>query len=1017
MREDYELKIFEIVDHLNAGLAEITEKSERIELLDLNYEAGKKARNNSAYQIGHNYFKTGLSLLSEEEWLEYPDKLFRITYDYGESLFLTGQIAEAIKECDKLLKIAVNDLDKAKVYELKANIYMCVGGKSSNQTIDELDELKKGLRMFDIILPDQIEEIERLVGEYIGKMTEYLAVNPVESLINLPKMNDPRRIAATNLLFKTAQIASQISPPLFMLIELIMLDMAITYGSTEVSCKNFVDMGMVQVILGDYEAGYQFGEAAFKLLDKYNAETYKASVYFIFSEYISHWRVHYSESLSFYDKGFTIGLATGDLVHACLITSNKVLFSLYIGKNLDDCMNDTKKAREFLIAAKAEFLDSMVRVQQYFIKRLQSGANEEEDMLSKEVMETRHLFAIAFFGQLNTMINYFIGDYEAAEKWDTFAEQHKAVGIGSYYIADHTMFQILLLIRKWKRAEGKERVKIMEMIVAKREALKIWSDNCPANIAHKYFLVCAEIAVIQNESLDEITNLYKKALNSILPGEFIHMKALIYEMLGKFWLGREEEIVGNAYLKEAIYHYQQWGASYKVQLMEKEYFPITNSDKLANANSTGMKGDAIGNSINIGITSLDLGSIIKSTQAISREIRIDKLFKVLMNIIVENAGAQKGCLILKKDGRNELFVEAVKNDDGEIQVLKSVPFSESNAFCPEIVQYAVKAGENIVIDNAAVNSDFKNSAYIQKKGVKSVLCMLIIHHNDLKGVIYLENNLMENAFTHQRLETLKILASQISISIENAQLYERLEEKVAERTKQLELANNELKELAIHDPLTKLHNRRYLYEYVTMVSESFIKAKSLEYFNEQKRDQSIENNVLGVYLVDIDHFKKVNDDYGHKTGDNVLVSFAKSLKNLIRGDDFIIRWGGEEFLIILNKTKVEYLKVFAKKILKCIAETPIELSANKVISKTCSVGFANIPFESRMPSLINMEQTINIADFALYKAKNAGRNRAVYISMKDIDDNNMEEAKKYLLGLSKSSKIDDDFISVEYITV
>lgn len=1013
-KEDFGSKIFEITNHLNVARAEIKEKSERIELLDLNYEAGKKARSNSAYHIAFNYFKTGLSLLSQEEWIEYPDKLFKISFDYTESLYLTGHIEEAIEESDNLLKVAVNDIGKSKVYELKSNIYLCKG-ENVNHVIDEL---KKGLQLFNIVLPEQSAEIERQVGEHIGKMMEYLAANPIDSLINLPIMNDESKIAAMNLLFQTVPYIIQICPPLYMLIELIMFDMAVTYGTTEVSCKNFVDLGMIYgSILGNYEAGYKFGETAFKLIDKYKVEILKPAVYFVFSTLVSHWRAHYSESLHYYELSFKISIETGDMAYAVFSCTHKLLRNLYIGKNLNDCIIDCEKTIQFLNASKAEGLQFMTETFLNYINILQSGVNNEEGMIHKKIIESQNYFMMLNFGQMNTMLYYFLGDLESSEKWNRFTEPYIEVGKGHYYLADHTMFQILLLIRGWKQAEEKERAKIMEMIVTKMEALMIWSDNCAANFAHKYFLVCAEIAVIQNESLDEITNLYKKALNSILPGEFIHMKALIYEMLGKFWLGREEEIVGNVYIKEAIYHYKHWGASYKVQLLEQEYLQITNGDKLVNPNPTGLKTNTIGNSTNSGITFLDLRSIIKFTQAISSEIRIDKLFKVLMNIIVENVGAQNGCLILKKDGRNELIVEVVKNgDDGEIQVLKSVPFSESNDFCPEIVQYAVKTAENIVIDNAAVDSDFKNSVYIRKKAVKSVLCMPIIHHNVIKGVIYLENNLMENAFTHQRLEILKILVSQISISIENAQLYEKLEEKVAERTKQLELVNDELKELALHDPLTKLHNRRYVYEYVNLVSENFIKAKNAVHLNKQKRDQSVENNVLGVYLVDIDHFKKVNDVYGHKTGDKVLILVAESLRNLIRGDDFIIRWGGEEFLIILNKTKVEYLKVFAEKILKCIAEITIKLPNNKLISKTCSVGFTNLPFESHMPNLINLEQTINIADVALYKAKNAGRNRAVYISMKKVDDKDMDKAKKYLLELTKSSKINDDFINVEYIT-
>jgi predicted ATPase len=292
--EDSELRIYEVTNHLNAARIKITDKEDRIKLLDLNHEAGKKARNDSAYHIAFNYFKTGISLLSQEEWLNYPAKRFNITYDYAESLYLTGHIEAALKEYDNLIMIAFNDIEKAKVFELKVKIFIC------KSEIPELiiDEIKKGLSLFNIVLPDQAEEIDRQAGAKVGKIMGYLMEHPIEELINLPKMIDPGKIAAMNLLNLAAPPAIQSYPPLFVLIESIMLDMAITYGTTEVSCKNFVDFGMIQgTILGNYEAGYKFSEVAFQVIEKYRAESLKPSVYYVFSTFVSHFRSHYSEGI------------------------------------------------------------------------------------------------------------------------------------------------------------------------------------------------------------------------------------------------------------------------------------------------------------------------------------------------------------------------------------------------------------------------------------------------------------------------------------------------------------------------------------------------------------------------------------------------------------------------------------------------------------------------------------------------------------------------------------------------
>jgi diguanylate cyclase (GGDEF)-like protein len=201
------------------------------------------------------------------------------------------------------------------------------------------------------------------------------------------------------------------------------------------------------------------------------------------------------------------------------------------------------------------------------------------------------------------------------------------------------------------------------------------------------------------------------------------------------------------------------------------------------------------------------------------------------------------------------------------------------------------------------------------------------------------------------LEILKILSSQASISIENAKLYENMEEKVRERTAQLNTANEMLRELSLHDPLTSLYNRRYAFEFTYSKITKFIQDKILIDKRLEKRNPSIEGNVIGVFLIDIDHFKEVNDTYGHLAGDNVLITLSQTLKKIIRDEDILVRWGGEEFLIILYNTKPEYLEKFSLKVLDEIKSTPIKVCKNETIYKTCSIGFLEMPLALSRPDL------------------------------------------------------------------
>jgi len=170
---------------------------------------------------------------------------------------------------------------------------------------------------------------------------------------------------------------------------------------------------------------------------------------------------------------------------------------------------------------------------------------------------------------------------------------------------------------------------------------------------------------------------------------------------------------------------------------------------------------------------LDLASVLKSTQAMSSEIVLAKLLEKLLNLTMENAGAQRGVLVLASDG--QLFVEAEMTlDRQETTVRQSTPLDSSTAFSKSIVNYVARTAKPVVLDHAAKQGKFTHTPYILKAQPKSILCMPLTTKDKLVGVLYLENNLATGAFTSRHLEVLQVLSSQAAISLENARLYDKL---------------------------------------------------------------------------------------------------------------------------------------------------------------------------------------------------------------------------------------------------
>lgn len=1002
--------LFDLVNHLNVGQAIIQEETERAELSYLNAIAGNKARQSGAFAAAARYFDMAELLLTQDEWMEFPGKLFDLKLEHATCSLLSGELLKAEELCKHLLQLAVSNIDKGAVSNVRVQILEFQG-----RFFEAIAEIRQSLLLFDIFLPEDEHEIGVRIQEGIMKMKAILAETPVEELVNLPEMKAPDKIMVMQLLYQVVPPALQTNPPLYILASLMMFEITYTYGTSPFSCKCFTDCGIVQAtMLKDYKTSYKLGEAAFSLINKFNAEDLKPAVYFGFT-FCSYWRARYTESLKYYDMAYHKGLETGDIQHAAYALSHKVHLWMWVGKNLTELKQEAESAIAVLHRTKTAMPLLLTKIIAYVIKKFQTtpgkdgGTDFEKDdqEMILTIERTKDLSYLCRFFQYNTYENIILDNIDAAEKWNAMAESIVFAGLSDYPIPDHYLFRAIILTSKWKAANAEEKLDIKETLADIQQKMKIWSENCPDNFAHKYYLLSAEIAIIDNESLDNVIGLYKKAMSSISNNDYIQFKALINELYGKFWLSREDETSGKAYIREARYLYRQWGAYRKVALLEKKYPHFFMTDE-AMYETEGTLSTTAHNSI-------DVLSILKSTQAISSEIKIEKLLTILIRTMIENAGAQRGCLLLRNEADGKFYIEAVQDvNSNQLQVMQSLPFAESRIVCPEIVQYVARTREAVVIHNASKDVNYQGNAYIMKNRIKSLLCMPVIYQNRLKGLVYLENNLSDSVFTSERFEILKFLSSQASISIENAVLYENMEEKVKERTIQLNDANEKLRELSFHDPLTNLHNRRYTFEFVYDKISQFIQNKMKVLESGEQRNISIDENVIGVFLLDLDHFKEVNDTYGHASGDNVLIAISKTLKQIVRVNDFLVRWGGEEFLIILYNTKPEYLERFSRRVLEMVSKTPLKVSEERTIYKTCSLGYVQMPLYSTNPALLSLEQMINISDYALYCAKENGRNCAAHFQLiKPISAG--DDFKRYLMNLSRETKLNKEYFRIDYI--
>jgi diguanylate cyclase (GGDEF)-like protein len=221
---------------------------------------------------------------------------------------------------------------------------------------------------------------------------------------------------------------------------------------------------------------------------------------------------------------------------------------------------------------------------------------------------------------------------------------------------------------------------------------------------------------------------------------------------------------------------------------------------------------------------------------------------------------------------------------------------------------------------------------------------------------------------------LRTLCAYGAIALDNSAAYKQLQATLAT----LRETQNQLEEVSITDPLTGLRNRRFLLQNIEADVARALRAYEDQIGSEGELDPSDEDIVF--FMVDLDHFKSINDTFGHACGDMILMQMRDRLSSVFRESDYLIRWGGEEFLVVARTCNRKDAAMVAERIRHVVASTAFVLLDGIEISRTCSVGFASFPFLPKQPHLITWTQVINFADQGLYMVKKAGRNACIGIA-------------------------------------
>jgi len=827
-KKNLEENIFKIVNQLNEGVELITKQENRNELASLNLKAGKKAKASTAYQPALKYIEVAFDLLEAKAWENQYQLTLEIYLEVVELLYLNSQFQTAENLSKIVLKQAKSTLDKVKAYQVMIASYFanCQYHKATEVAVEALTTL-------GICVPKG-DEIENRIEQEQNYLDSFLENSLVEDLANLPELTDSYKAGALLILRDIIPSLNISNSPLSTWALLTQINICIQYGNTSDAATAYASYGVISKSENDIDLRYEFCKLAMKVQDRFKNIESQSKLTLFYYGCAWHWK-NFLRDIDAQEqtiKGCQEGVDTGDNLYAGYCAITYCLIRFLGGYNLEEVEQDVAKYTKLIQRLQLEYSINYIRICRNIVLRLLEVDRKRDYLILADTQEEDNRFLkiwvqsndvwLLFTGYLfQAIFFYLFKDYGQSIISGSKAEAYIATSATYLTGPQHNFYFSLAILANYDSYGAEQQDCFLKTVDENQTNLKTWAKHCPANFNHKYNLVEAEKARVlrQNWQAEE---LYEQAIQGAKNYEFIHEEAIAYERAAEFYFSINRTEIGQLYLKNAHHCYSRWGANAKVKALEAEYPQYLRettrrpeSKQISTTISTGGSSSEV----------FDLSTVVKASQVLSGEIILGKLLAKLMKIAIENAGAQKGFLILPTEDETEMLaIEAERTVDTETtRVLQSTPIDalDSTTQLPllstAVVNYVVHAHESVVLNDAVNEGQFTRDSYITAVQPKSILCTPLLNQGQLSGVLYLENNLTTGAFTEDRIEVLNILSSQSAISIENSRLYRTLEQKVEERTRELSQTLDVLKatqaELVLENALLRSDDEAQAYDY------------------------------------------------------------------------------------------------------------------------------------------------------------------------------------------------------------
>ena len=777
--------LFRIALHIQQSAHDALMEHEKPQFIAALLSAAERARETAALPFALQYLRLAKELGGPERWNDNPAQSYAVDYLHAQCLVHTCDYANAHACIDQLLERVSVLAQVSALYVLKIEALSLAGDYAA-----ALQTGLGGLTLFGIDFPPPL--MVDLQGPYL-QLRQAQGERSIFSFLDHFALNNEFIKAALDLMAAMLIPVSFSDRDLMFLLSCRMAEMTLRHGICTSGVRGLSWFGVVLAERFDApEDGLRFTDLAARLAGLPAYVAAQASTDLALGR-ISLWLRTPGFALECSERAFNASRAQGRPGLGCYASHQAAATQLFMGLPLAQVQVQLERGQA--LAGLLDFRDSqlLLDVLGWWLRALREGATgdtsqptlaEQIKVLEARVQASSMTPAHFWLWLVKGMYAYFAGEHVAAREFFAQAQQSSWSVPGHVPLADLALYSALNHVQLCTGAEEVEPT--LQAIAPHLRLLRRWAHLNPQSFRDRFLLVDAQVASLRGDGLRAL-GLLESAVAQAASADFVHLQALAHEVAAQCNAVLGLSTAARAHRVNARDSWQRWGAVSQVKRLESGHLYLQSRTPDSRASVDLLRGQQY----------LDLVSVTKASQALSREIVFERLVETLVANTLVHAGARRGLLMVLRDGEPWIVATGRSTDTGVEVMLER---SAVQGHLPLSILYRVmRTGQTVALERAEQDDSFAVDPYFVDHCGGSVLCLPLLKQGEVIGVLYLDNSLAAGVFTHARVAMIELLAAQAAISLETSRLYgELLEENNRRRETEasLQMARAELAQVS-----------------------------------------------------------------------------------------------------------------------------------------------------------------------------------------------------------------------------